>query len=137
MIVAPKTLVPTRTYPPPRCAAWLRSNGVAAMAATSPAPWLTLLAISSPRDCLDSSTAAGAPHHVNPPRPHDPDPRPGGPRRLTGPTDSWSAGEFLAGSERSCLVPLFSDLQSLTGCPSMAFVEERSRCRGQPEILYG
>src|SRR5206468_3727438 len=54
-------MAPAKSSRLPRRAAW-SSSGVAASAATRPTPWLTLLAISSPRDCgrsVGTSQACG------------------------------------------------------------------------------
>ncbi len=46
-----KTAAPATAAAFPRWTAEYTRNGAAASDASSPAPWLTLLAISSPRDC--------------------------------------------------------------------------------------
>src|SRR4029450_6666021 len=61
--VPAKTLAPTIANAPPRRAAPSTRNGVAAKAATTPTPWLTLFAISSPREgtCLRLANVIDAP----------------------------------------------------------------------------
>src|SRR5260370_14526704 len=50
-MVAAKTLAPAVRAAPPPPTAWTIRTGAAQNAPTSPAPWLTAFAISSPTDC--------------------------------------------------------------------------------------
>src|SRR5713226_724760 len=56
-MVPTKMPAPTMTAPEPCRATATSRNGAAISAAARPTPWLTLLAISSPRDCARSRTA--------------------------------------------------------------------------------
>src|SRR5450631_2522438 len=57
-MVAAKILTPTMNPASPSLIACMTRNGVAAIAAISPMPWLMLFAISSPRDCSRWDTAS-------------------------------------------------------------------------------
>src|SRR5712691_4562662 len=60
-MVPANTLAPTIAAAPPRRAAARTRNGVAARAARQPTPWLTLFAVSSPREGTHLRVAATSP----------------------------------------------------------------------------